>query len=833
MKKNYLKLSVLTFSSFLLSAGLNTAKAQLNFAPAVEYSTDFGPYSVVSADFNNDGKMDIATANSSSDNFSVLLNNGNGTYTTALNYPAANGPTSLCTADFNEDGNMDLAIGNEQNNLVSTHFGQGDGTFIYDDDYALDGGSPYGIVAADFNNDGHMDIVVTSSSGNIVVRFGTGFGGFSGPTSYPVALGPVKIFAADFNGDGLKDIVTANVDYFGVPDSVSVLLNVGAGTFTSAVNYGVSSSPNSVISADFNGDSKMDIATVNYNTDDVSVLLGNGNGTFTTAVNYVTDSQPTSLTFGDFNGDGKLDIATCNIDMNNVSILLGSGLGTFAAPVNFTLSSTPNSIIADDFNADGKIDIATTLYSTNNVAVLLNISLPPAGAALNFDGSNDYVNIPNNSSFNFGTNDFTIETWAKTTIVAGNKVMIGRISGPNNYWLGISNGNAIFSMIGGANAVGTSTIGDGNWHHIAAVRQNGVVSLYVDGVLEASQSNTGTATINANLTLGNFNGGFNFPGSLDEVRIWNRALCKGELVNNKNDELLLPQTGLVTYYKFNQGNDNSNNSIVTTLADSSGNAINGTLNGFALTGTTSNWIAPGAVTSGVTANEYIPLGFTGFSQIDVTCNGGNNGSYNLVTVGGTPAYSFAWSNGATTQSVTGLSAGGYTLNVTDAQMCKEILTINITEPAALDISTNTNNLTITANATGVNYQWIDCNNGNAAISGETNQSYTATTNGSYAVVITSGACSDTSACVAITTTGIKNSFGKAGVSIYPNPTSGMFTVAGFETGTRLEVVNVIGEVVYKSVTTDTKTKIDLSNQNNGVYFIKTSNGLSHKIVKQD
>jgi hypothetical protein len=264
-----------------------------------------------------------------------------------------------------------------------------------------------------------------------------------------------------------------------------------------------------------------------------------------------------SVFSADFNGDGNMDLATANaaFGFNNVSILLGSATGTFAPVVNYAVGASPYSVFSADFNGDGKMDLAAANRNSNNASILLNTTIFPA-AALHFDGSNDFVNIPNNSSFNFGTNDFTIETYAKTTSTTGNQVMIGKINGGNNFWFGVSNGKANFSLVGGPDALGTSTIGDGNWHHIAAVSQSGVVSLYVDGVLEATQTNTGTATINGNLTLGNFSGGFNFPGSLDEVRIWNRALCKGEILNNKNAELPSSQTGLVAYYNFNQGLEN-------------------------------------------------------------------------------------------------------------------------------------------------------------------------------------------------------------------------------------------------------------------------------------
>ncbi|MBK8366506.1 MAG: VCBS repeat-containing protein [Bacteroidetes bacterium] len=526
---------------------------------------------------------------------------------------------------------------------------------------------------------------------------GSGTGTFGAAVNYAVGAYPTSLFSADFNGDGKMDLAASNFN----DNNVSVLLNSGTGTFGAAVNYSVGATPISVFSADFNGDNNMDLVVTSGSNSSVSVLIGSGTGTFATAVNYAVGSGPYSVFSADFNGDGKMDLAAANEISNNISVLSGSGSGTFAAAVNYSVGTKPVSIFSADFNGDGKMDLATANNGGNNVSVLLSNYTPPVpGAALNFDGVNDFVNIPNNSSFNFGTNDFTIETYAKTSSVAGNKVMIGKISGGNNFWFGVSNGKANFSLIGGPDALGTSTIGDGNWHHLAAVRQSGVVSLYVDGVLEATQTNTGTATISADLTLGNFSGGFNFPGSLDEVRIWNRALCKGELLNNKNAELPSSQTGLVAYYNFNQGLENSNNSTIASLTDLSGNANHGTLNNFALSGTTSNWVAPGAVISGSAAPTYTPVLASISSQVNVLCNGGNNGSAIVTTTGGTSPYTYLASTGATVSTLSNLTAGAYTYTVTDANACKAIQTLTITQPSAIVTSTTVSNVLCNGGSTG-------------------------------------------------------------------------------------------------------------------------------------
>lgn len=480
--------------------------------------------------------------------------------------------------------------------------------------------------------------------------------------------------------------------------------------------------------------------------------------------------------------------------------------------------------------------ITTSIYTVTGsnypgcVSSVITSTVFVNGATLNFDGTNDFVSIPNNSSFNFGTNDFTIETYAKTLSVAGNKVMIGKINGGNNYWFGVSNGKANFSLIGGPDALGTSTIGDGNWHHLAAVRQNGVVSLYVDGVLEATQSNAGTATIAANLTLGNFNGGFNFPGSLDEVRIWNRALCKGELLNNKNAELSSSQTGLVAYYNFNQGIDNSNNSAVTTLTDLSGNANNGTLTNFALSGTTSNWVAPGAVTSGSTASTYTMVSTSVSSQTNVLCNGGSSGSATITTTGGNSPYTYLASNGATVSTLSGLTAGVYSYTVTDANACNAIQTLTITQPLSA-LATSTNVLNVLCNGGNTGSATVTTTGGTSpytylASTGATVSTLSGLTAGAYTYTVT-----DNNGCVKIQALTITepNILGTGTVTkpIFCNGANdGKLTVVGIQgtapytyswsTGATTSTITNLSPGVYTATVTDangcmaiaTKTLID-------------------------
>ena len=140
----------------------------------------------------------------------------------------------------------------------------------------------------------------------------------------------------------------------------------------------------------------------------------------------------------------------------------------------------------------------------------------------------------------------------------------------------------------------------------------------------------------------------------------------------------------------------------------------------------------------------------------------------------------------------------------------------------IDVTVMNASPTLTANQSGATYQWLDCDNGNAAIPSETNQSYTATANGNYAVEVTLGACVDTSACENVNTVGIENStFNAQHFSIYPNPTTGVFTIdlENVNENTSIAVYDVLGKVIVSKTSITTSTQIDLTEYEKGIYFI--------------
>jgi hypothetical protein len=194
--------------------------------------------------------------------------------------------------------------------------------------------------------------------------------------------------------------------------------------------------------------------------------------------------------------------------------------------------------------------------------------------------------------------------------------------------------------------------------------------------------------------------------------------------------------------------------------------------------------------------------------------------------------SYMWIDGNTYTSSNTIA----TYLLTNATGCDSLVTLNLTINT-VDISVTNNIPTLTANQSGATYQWIDCNNGNTAIAGETNQSYTATTNGSYAAVVSINGCSDTTACTTFSTIGI-NETESTEIVIFPNPSSGLFTVNSAKTNNVVSytIKSLEGKtIVENQLISSPIFNLDLSTQAKGIYFVSIETKeqtLLYRIIKE-
>ena len=319
-------------------------------------------YSVVVADFNGDGHLDLAVTGGFGLN--ILLGKGDGTFQVAGNYVAGDLASSgVAVGDFNGDGIPDLAVASSYPSTVSILLGNGDGSFLNGQTYAV-GANPMFVAVGDFNRDGNFDLAVANSDGTVSILLGNGTGSFQAAQNYAVGGVLWSIAVGDLNEDGIPDLVVADYGGDGENAGMSILLGNGDGTFQIAQSYTIGFTPSFVVLGDFNADGHLGIAIVLGSI--VLIQLGNGDSTFQAPVLYATGSGGTAVAIGDFNGDGIPDLAVADAGDNTVSILIGKGDGSFQAARCYPYESSTvavtgfsgHGIAVADFNGDGIPDLA-------------------------------------------------------------------------------------------------------------------------------------------------------------------------------------------------------------------------------------------------------------------------------------------------------------------------------------------------------------------------------------------------------------------------------------------------------------------------------------------
>ena len=175
--------------------------------------------------------------------------------------------------------------------------------------------------------------------------------------------------AANFNGDTNLDLAVANRD----SNTVSILLGSATGTFSVGQGFQTSGdTPVALATGDLNGDGQTDLLVVNQDADTISALLSNGDGTFSTITDFTVGDGPSAIAVADFTADTRLDVIVANGNDSTITILLGTGDGGFGFRADLETGAAPSALAAVDLNGDGRRDLVVANRDADTVSVILN-----------------------------------------------------------------------------------------------------------------------------------------------------------------------------------------------------------------------------------------------------------------------------------------------------------------------------------------------------------------------------------------------------------------------------------------------------------------------------
>jgi 6-phosphogluconolactonase (cycloisomerase 2 family) len=367
---------------------------------------------IVTADFDGDGDLDLATADNVTNEISVRLQIGlnSGTFGPQLHNSLQIGsqPSGLAVGRFDNDADYDIAVVHQSLSRIVLLSNNGNGTFTKSPtEIPIPIGVFASIVSADFDNDGDDDLAVAidGAADKVAIRINNG-GNFLAAADINVGRAPLSIAAGHLNGDLLPDLVVGNFlvnpDRPSDNDTVQIIFNAGGGSFhapNTFTTFTVGDGPTAVAIADIDGLNGNDVIVANIGSNSISRLHGNGTGGFTAQSPVVVGGGPRAVGAGDIDGDNDTDLIVGTSLSNDILIVRNVG-GTFAFAESTGLASFAGfaapgvkSVIVQDINDDGRLDVAAARGDFHNGSFAFLANEPFGGShRIVLDGANEKIN---------------------------------------------------------------------------------------------------------------------------------------------------------------------------------------------------------------------------------------------------------------------------------------------------------------------------------------------------------------------------------------------------------------------------------------------------------
>jgi hypothetical protein len=373
----------------------DTWAAEVTFDSKTVEKVGTQPFAVTAADFNKDGKLDLAVTDGAGNAVQLLLGNGDGTFQAPAQFRAGELPRGLVVGDLDRDGNTDVVVASSYSDAATVLLGDGKGSLSPPVSFHA-GTRPFDVAIGDLNEDGAPDVVVANESnvkeagektdkqadektdrGKVSVLLGNGKGKLTKHLDLAAGKFPSKVGVADLDGDRHLDIVVSNWG----SNNGSTFFGDGKGGFREGqvLTYN-GMSPYDVKVADITRDGSPDILLPDMREQAARVMVGDGKGNFKIGRAAPAGPGCRSIVMADLNGDGLLDVASANAASNDIVVSLGLQEGAFESKRNkrsFPAGILPRWVTAADLNNDGRPDLAAASMNSKSVTILLNTTSFP------------------------------------------------------------------------------------------------------------------------------------------------------------------------------------------------------------------------------------------------------------------------------------------------------------------------------------------------------------------------------------------------------------------------------------------------------------------------